>query len=156
MFKGRITRWREDNLLRRVVHNSSYLFSSNAVSAALGLLQQILVTRLIGVDGYGLVNGTIIMFASNVNNLLSFRMSEVVIKFYGDALQTGDKERAAAIAKGIALIEAATSILTFLVLVLLTPWAARALGKDVQTAPLFVFYGSVILANLIYETSRGV
>ena len=156
MFKERITRWREDNLLRRVVRNSSYLFSSNAVSAALGFVQGILATRLIGVDGYGLVNGTIIMFASNVNNLLSFRMSEVVIKFYGDALQAGDKERAAAIVKGIALIEAATSILTFLVLILLTPWAARALGKDVQTAPLFVFYGSVILANLIYETSRGI
>jgi len=54
MFKERITRWREDSLLRRVVRNSSYLFSSNAVSAALGLLQQILATRLIGVDGYGL------------------------------------------------------------------------------------------------------
>jgi len=156
MFRERFSRWREDNLLRRVLRNSSYLFSSNAVSAALGFLQGILATRLIGVDGYGLVNGTIIMFASNVNNLLSFRMSEVVVKFYGDALQAGEKERAAAIAKGIALIEAATSILTFLVLILLTPWAARALGKDIQTTPLFAFYGLVILANLIYETSRGV
>lgn len=156
MFRERIARWREDNLLRRVIRNSSYLFSSNAVSAALGFAQGILATRLIGVDGYGLVNGTIIMFASSVNNLLSFRMSEVVVKFYGDALQAGEKDRAAAIAKGIALIEAATSIITYLVLILLTPWAARALGKDIQTAPLFAFYGLVILANLIYETSRGV
>ncbi len=156
MFRERFSRWREDNLLRRVLRNSSYLFSSNAVSAALGFVQGILATRLIGVDGYGLANGTIIMFASNVNNLLSFRMSEVVVKFYGDALQAGDKDRAAAIAKGIGLIEAVTSVITFLVLILLTPWAARALGKDIQTAPLFAFYGLVILANLIYETSRGV
>ena len=156
MNRERLARWREDNLLRRVLRNSSYLSSSNAVSGALGLLQGILATRLIGVDGYGLVNATIIMFASNVNNLLSFRMSEAMVKFYGDALQAAEKERAAAITKGIGLIEVATSILTYLVLLLLTPWAARMLGKDIHTAPLFAFYGLVILANLVYETSRGV
>ena len=156
MIRERFSRWRQDNLLRRVLRNSSYLSSSNAVSGALGLLQGILATRLIGVDGYGLVNATIIMFASNVNNLLSFRMSEAMVKFYGDALQAGDKDRAAAIAKGIGLIEVATSVLTYLVLILLTPWAARTLGKDIQTAPLFAFYGLVILANLVYETSRGI
>ena len=156
MNRERFARWRQDNLLRRVIRNSSYLSSSNAVSGALGLLQGILATRLIGVDGFGLVNGTIIMFASNVNNLLSFRMSEAMVKFYGDALQAGEKQRAAAIAKGIGLIEVATSVLTYLVLILLTPWAARTLGKDIQTAPLFAFYGLVVLANLVYETSRGV
>ncbi|MCI0608143.1 MAG: oligosaccharide flippase family protein [Anaerolineae bacterium] len=156
MIQNRFSRWRQDNLLRRVLRNSAYLFSSNAVSAALAFVQGILATRLIGVDGFGLANGTIIMFASNVNNLLSFRMSEAMVKFYGDALQAGAKERAAAIAKGIGLIEIATSVLTYLVLILLTPWAARALGKDIQTAPLFAFYGLVILANLVYETSRGV
>ena len=156
MNRERLARWREDNLLRRVLRNSSYLSSSNALSGALGLLQGILATRLIGVDGYGLVTATIVTFASNVNNLLSFRMSEAMVKFYGDALQAGEKERAAAIAKGIGLIEIATSILTYVVLLLLTPWAARALGKDIQTAPLFMFYGLVILANLVYETSRGV
>ena len=156
MNRERLARWREDNLLRRVIRNSSYLSSSNAVSGALGLLQGILATRLIGVDGYGLVNATIVTFASNVNNLLSFRMSEAMVKFYGDALQAGEKERAAAIAKGIGLIEVATSLLTYVVLILLTPWAARTLGKDIQTAPLFMFYGLVVLANLVYETSRGV
>src|SRR5688572_2472143 len=156
MNRERLARWREDNLLRRVIRNSTYLASSNAVSGALGLLQGILATRLIGVDGYGLVTATIVTFASNVNNLLSFRMSEAIVKFYGDALQAGEKERAAAIAKGIGLIEIATSVLTYLVLILLTPWAARALGKDIQTAPLFAFYGLVILGNLVYETSRGV
>ena len=76
MNRERLARWREDNLLRRVLRNSSYLSSSNAVSGALGLLQGILATRLIGVDGYGLVTATIVTFASNVNNLLSFRMSD--------------------------------------------------------------------------------
>jgi len=156
MFRNRIERWRTDPLLTRVVRNSSYLFSSNVVSAALAFGQGILATRLLGMEGFGLVNATIITFASNVNTLLSFRMSEAVVKYYGDALQEGDKPRAAAIVKGIGLTEGATSLVAYLVLLALTPWAAQALGKDAQTAPLFAFYGSVILANLVYETARGI
>src|SRR6266498_2596763 len=155
MLQERFSRWRGDILLRRVIRNSSYLFSSNVLSAALSFVQTVLATRLVGVIGYGLV-GVVTTWTSNVNNLLSFRMSEVVVKFYGDALQQGDRERAAAIIKGIALLEATTSIITYLVWVALVPFAAVYLGKDSQTAPLFAFYGVVLLLNLIYETSRGI
>lgn len=155
MFREKLSRWRQDDLLRRVVRNSSYLFSSNAVSAALSFLQGILAVRLLGVEGYGLV-AVVISFSSNVNNLLSFRMSEAVVKFYGDAVQLGEKGRAASIAKGIAFAEALTSLLAYLVWVLITPYAALLLGKDSQTAAFFAFYGVVILVNLVYETSRGI
>jgi O-antigen/teichoic acid export membrane protein len=148
--------WSQDRLLRGVVKSSGYLFSSNTISAALSLLQGIFATRLLGVDGYGLASGTIIVFASNTNRLLSFRMSEVVVKYLGQALAEGNKDRAGAVAKGIGLVEAATSVVAYLVLLLLAPWAARTLAKDAHTASLFTFYGLVLLANLIYETSTGV
>src|SRR5512138_3107488 len=96
---------REDALLQRVVRNSSYLFGSNTISAALNVLQGIFVVRLLGDAGYGLL--TIVMdFASNTNRLLSFRMSEVVVKYMGEALAQGNKQRAAALVKGIGLAEA--------------------------------------------------
>jgi len=150
------TIWQEDGIFRRIVLNSSYLFSSSAIGAGLGLINSVLLTRLLGLEGYGLVNGTIILFASNINNLLAFRMYEAVVKFVGDALQHEDNIRAAALVKGIGLAEAGTSILAYLVLLTITPWAARTLGKDIATAPLFTFYGLVLLVNLVYETSRGV
>lgn len=155
MLKERLSRWREDYLLRRVIHNSSYLFSSSAVSSALAFVQGIFAVRLLGVDGYGLV-AVVISFSSNINSLLSFRMSEAVVKFFGDALQMGNKKQAEAIIKSIALAEAATSIVAYLIWVLITPYAATLLGKDANTAPFFAFYGVVILANLIFETSRGI
>lgn len=151
-----LTIWKEDDLLRKVVRNSGYLFSSNTVSAALSFLQGIFAVRLLGIDGFGLVSGTVIVFASNINRLLSFRMSEVVVKYLGQALVEGKNDRGAAVVKGIALADAVTSVLAYLVLLLLTPWAARTLGKDVQTAPLFAFYGLVLLSNLVFETSTGV
>lgn len=166
--------WWQDKLLRGVLKNTSYLFSSNTLSAALSMLNSIFATRLLGVEGLGLVT-TVQTFASNINRLLSFRMSEVVVKYLGQTLAKdqgiGDetanskekissswnnKSQAAAIVKGIGLVEAGTSIFAYLILVMLTPWAARVLAKNPDVAMLFPLYGLMLIANLVYETSTGV
>jgi O-antigen/teichoic acid export membrane protein len=147
---------RDDQLLQRVVRNSSYLFSSSAISAVLSAVQMIIVVRLLDPDGYGLATGIIMIFASNVNRFLSFRMSEVIVRYAGEALTHGKKDHAAALIKAIGIIEAITSIIAYLVLVALSPWAASVLAKDSSTMPLFIFYGFFLLANIVYETSVGV
>jgi O-antigen/teichoic acid export membrane protein len=146
---------RDDHLIQRVLRNSSYLFSSNTISAALNVVQGIFVTRLLGDAGYGLL--TIIMdFASNANRLLSFRMSEVVVRYVGEALAQNNKDRAAALVKAIGLTEAGTSILAYLVLFALSAWGAKTFADSASVVYLFRFYGLFLLANLVYETSVGV
>src|SRR5215207_7320242 len=147
------TNLRADPLLQRVVRNSSYLFSSSAVSAVLGAAQTYFVVRLLSPEEYGLAFGIIMVFVSGVNRLLSFRMSEVVVKYVGAALALDDKPLAAALVKGIGLVEAITSVVAYLVLFALASLAARIYETS---AFLFAFYGLFLLANLIYETSVGV
>lgn len=155
LFQKIRTNLRDDPLFQRVLRNSSYLFGSNTVSAALGVLQGIFVIRLLGDSGYGLL--TIVMdFASNTNRLLSFRMSEVVVKYMGEALVQEDKGRAAAIVKGVGLLEAAMSVVAYLVLLALSAWGARTFADTIEVISLFQFYGLFLLANLVYETSVGV
>jgi O-antigen/teichoic acid export membrane protein len=141
-------------LLRRVVTNSGYLFSTTGISAVLGMLQGILVARLLGVDGYGII-GVITLFTGVVNNLVSFRMGELVIKFVGEYTEAGDEPRAAAVFKLSALVEMGASVVAFALLVLLAPLAAQYLAKDPSLAGLFIVYGLVVLANLISESSTG-
>jgi O-antigen/teichoic acid export membrane protein len=147
--------WSEDNLLRRVVRNSSYLFGSNVFSSGLSFLQGIVIIRLIGAANLGMVV-IITTFASNINRLLSFRMSEVVVKHLGPALAEDKKLEAAALVKAAGLTEAAVSLLACIVLVLLTPWASVAIAHNPASAPWFIFYGLILLINLVYETSTGV
>jgi O-antigen/teichoic acid export membrane protein len=149
------TNLREDPLLQRVLHNSSYLFSSNAISAALGFVQGIFVVWLLGDSGYGLL-AIIMDFASNTNRLLSFRMSEVVVKYMGEALAQEARGRAAALVKGIGLLEAVMSVLAYLALLALSAWGARTLADNESVIYLFRFYGLFLLVNLVYETSVGV
>lgn len=153
LFQKIRTNLRADPRFQRVVRNSSYLFSSSAVSAVLGALQTYLVVRLLSPADYGLTFGIIMVFVSGVNRLLSFRMSEVVVKYVGGALALDDKRLAAALVKGIGLIEGATSVIAYLVLLALASFAARIYETS---AFLFAFYGLFLLANLIYETSVGV
>jgi O-antigen/teichoic acid export membrane protein len=142
---------RDDPLIRRVLRNSGYLFSGNAVSALLGLVQGILIVRLLGIVQFGLASA-IMLFATNVNRFLSFRMSEVVTKYMGEALAQENQDRAAALAKWIGIAEAITSILAYLVLLVLAPWYS----KDSAVTALYQFYGLYLLANIVYETSTGI
>jgi O-antigen/teichoic acid export membrane protein len=155
LFKKLAAIWEEDPLLRRIVKNSSYLFSSNVISSVLSFAQTVIAVRLIGVTNWGLVS-TIQTFASNINRFLSFRMSEVVLKHLGPSLADDKKQEAAVLVKAAGLTEALMSIVAFLILLLLTPWASRVFAKDIHTAPLFIFYGLILLSNLVYETSTGV
>ena len=147
--------WQNDTILRRVVKNSGHLLSGSAVAAGLGFAQGILAVRLIGVTDWGLVT-TVITFASNINRFLTFRMSEVVVQRLGAGLTQGKKDQAAAAVKAAMLTEVGTSILAYLILLTLTSWAAATFAKDLQTAPLFGFYGLILLTNLAAESSTGV
>jgi O-antigen/teichoic acid export membrane protein len=155
IFKKLTTIWNEDNLLRRIVRNSSYLFGSNIISSVLSFVQTIIAVRLLGITTWGLV-ATIQTFASNINRLLSFRMSEVVVKHLAPTLAEEKKQQAAVLVKAAGLTEAAMSVFAFLALVILAPWASKVFASDVSTAPIFVFYGLIILSNLVFETSTGV
>ena len=146
-----IQSWKQDNLLRKVLRNTSYLFAGNMLST---VIQSIFAARLLGVLGFGIL-GTIISFASNINRLLSFRMGELVVKYVGHSLGEGKKEHAAAAFKAAILTETLTSVAAFLLLVLAAPLAARYIIKDSTTTSLIMIYGLALLANFVTESSTG-
>lgn len=146
--------WREDPVLRRVIQNSGYLLSSNTVSMFLTSTQGILAALLLKPAEYGAL-GMVVLFASSVNRLLSFRMGEVVVKYAGHHLAVGEGQKAGVIIKGAALAEAVTSLVAYIILVLLAPLAAKYIIRDPLTQKLIIVYGLSLLANLVFETSTA-
>jgi O-antigen/teichoic acid export membrane protein len=141
-------------LIRRIAANSGYLFSATGIAVLLGVVQNILAGRLLGVQGWGLL-ATIMLFTSVVNKFASFRMSELVIKYVGKFSEEKDQAGAAAVFKAAALAEIGASLVAFLLVIVLSPLASRYLAKDPTTTGWFMFYGLIILANLIAESSTG-
>jgi O-antigen/teichoic acid export membrane protein len=149
-----ISRLFENPLFRRVVKNSGYLFSTTGISAALSMLQGILVARLLGVEKFGML-GTIITFTSVVNKLASFRMSELVIKYVGHYSENNDHVGAAAIYKVSVMVEFLTSLVAYSIIYIIAPIGALYFTKDPNTILFFRVYGLIILSNMIVESSTG-
>ena len=111
--------------------------------------------RLLGAVGLGLI--TLVMgYASTVNSLLSFRMSELVVRYGGEYLEKGEKQKAAALIKAAGLTEAFVSVLAFLVVLVSAGVASRAIAKMPETALMFVVFAIGLLANFNTETSTGI
>jgi O-antigen/teichoic acid export membrane protein len=149
------TEWKKDDLIQRIIRNSGYLFSSSTVSMAIVMAQSILVARLLGVYGVGIV-GAVTKFSSSISRLFSFRMGELIVKYVGQFIEQNKPNRAAAVLRAAALTEIATSIFTFMVMIALAPLAAIYIAKDSTTVALFVFYGLSMLANLTTQTSTAI
>jgi O-antigen/teichoic acid export membrane protein len=147
--------WKEDPLLKRVLRNTSYLFSSQVVVMALAMGQSILATQLLGAFLYGWI--TIITdFATNVNKVFSFRMNEFVVRYMGPEIVRKDYQKAGAFVKIAALTESSTSLFAFVVYLLVLPFGAKFIVKDSSSIQYFYLYGLFIIANIIYETSTGI
>ena len=154
-WRATLAHWREDSVLGRVIQNSAHLFSSNSLSLVLSYGQGILSARLLGVAGFGLV-GLVMGYASTVNSILSFRMSESVVRYGGEYVERGEKERASALIKTAALTEATVSILAFIFVVLTSTLASQYISKTPGTAWMFSLFSIGLLANFNYETSLGI
>ncbi len=152
--KGPVGRLLTNPLMQRVIRNSGYLFTGSTLSAALSMIQGILAARLLGVESFGVL-GIITVFVSVINRLTSFRMAELVVNYVGEFSEKGEKDRAAAAFKAAALFESGSSVLAFLLILVLAPFAATYLAQDPSIVGLFLLYGLIVPAHMLAESSTG-
>ena len=145
----------EDPILTRVLKNTSYLFSATSLSLLLSMIQSIFAARILGVAAFGLV-GIVTSFVSTVNRIFSFRMGEFIVRYLGKDLTEDNQVKAGAVVKVALITEGLTSLVAFLILLLLAPLGAKYIAKDVQALPLIQLFAFSILAQMFYETSLGI
>jgi O-antigen/teichoic acid export membrane protein len=145
----------EHPLLRRVIRNSGYLLSATTIGAILSMGQSALSARILGVAGFGLL-GTVTQFASVVDGLTSFRMGQLVVSYVSEFNAKDQPRHSAVVFKAAGLTEIASSLLAYGLLVLVAPLAARYLAPhEPGNTGLYILYGSIILGNLMAESSTG-
>jgi len=149
------SKFKNDPLLGKVVRSSGALFGSNSIGLGLSMVQSILAARLLGPADFGLV-AIVMSYASTVNGFLSFRMSELVVRYGGEYLENEDKEKTAALVKAAAFSESSVSLLAFIFVALTATLASTYIAKTPNTAILFIVYSLGLLANFNTETSTGV
>ena len=150
-----LSKIKDDPLFVRVIRSSGKLLSANTVSLGLSVLQGVMVARLLLPEGLGLLR-VVMAYASTINSLLSFRMSELVVRYGGEYLGHGEKDKASAVMKAAGLVEAFVSLLAFLIVVGTAGLAEKYFTESTGIAWLFVVYALGLLANFNVETSTGI
>ena len=150
-----LSKFKNDPLFAKVMRSSGSLFSNNTIALGLSVLQGIMATRLLGPAGFGLI-GVVMAFASTVNSVFSFRMSELVVRYGGEYLNKQEKEKASALLKAASLTEAAVSLIAFLVVLATAQLAEIYLAKTPDIAWMFTVFAINLLANFNTETSTGI
>jgi len=150
-----ISKFKNDPLFTKIIRSSGSLFSNNTIALGLSVVQGIMATRLLGPAGFGLI-GVVMAFASTVNSLFSFRMSELVVRYGGEYLNKQEKEKASALLKAASLTEGLVSLIAFLVVIATASLAETYLAKTPHIAWMFIIFAFNLLANFNTETSTGV
>lgn len=146
---------RNDPIFSRVIKTSSHFFSTSSISTALSVIQSVLAARLLGVASFGLL-GMVMSYTTSVNRLLSFRMSETVVRYGGEYLEKKDEKKLAALIKASSFSEGTVSFIAFLVVLLSADLATRFILKTPDTQRLLTLYAFGLLANFNVETSTGI
>lgn len=144
----------ETDILRRIVANSSYLVSATVFSAAMGMVQNIFMFRILGPAGTGLVSA-LEGFTNVINRLTSFRIHELVVRYVRLYEEKGEHDKAAAVFKLAALFESVGSITAFALIAFLAPLGVRFFSDAANTERWFILFGSLVLFNLVFESTDG-
>ena len=150
-----LSKFKDDPLLGKVMRSSGKLLSANTISLGLSVLQGAMVARLFAPEGLGLLK-VVMVYASTVNSILSFRMSELVVRYGGEYLAKGEKDKASAIIKSAGLAEAVVSLLAFLIVLFTAGLAEKYFTQSTGISWMFVIYALGLLANFNVETSTGI
>ncbi|HWN81172.1 MAG TPA: oligosaccharide flippase family protein, partial [Candidatus Udaeobacter sp.] len=119
-----------------------------------GFLQAVVLGRALGVEGYGLL-AIVMALVTTVNQIVDVRMWETVTKFVGDDHERGDHGRARAMVKLAYLVDGATGLLAFGLVLVLSPWLAERFLHHREAASEVSLYAGTLLMATVNDTSMA-
>ncbi len=158
MVAALITRGRHflsrDAVFSRVLKHSGWMASANVITMVLAFVQGLIIARVFGPEQLGIV-ALVTVYASTVNQFVDSRVWEAAIKYIIHYREQGNLARAQAAVKLCYLVDGATGLVAFAVVVLTAHFAARLLVKDAQVAGLIQFYALSVLLGIPTGTSSA-
>jgi O-antigen/teichoic acid export membrane protein len=139
-------------LRRPFVRHVGILTIANGVGAVLSVVQGILVARWLGPELYGVV-ALVTSIPDWVYTFFDARVSEALIKYLSEFDARGDRTRAAALSRLGYLIDFAVATMAFLGILVIAPWASRAVVHRPELVWLLVIYAVAFLPRSLRGTS---
>src|SRR5262245_17226943 len=109
------------SFVARFFQKSAWGVAANSLIILLGIIQVGIMTRMLGVEQYG-VYGVIIVFPTVVQQFAGFRTWEFVARYCTEAVQGGDGVRAGYLALIGWAVDGAVALLTLVIVLIGSQW----------------------------------
>lgn len=137
------------------VRDAGYLWVAEIVGLGIGLIQAVVLARLLGPSGYGLL-ALVVAVPTFLFTLIDPQSQEAVVKYLGESAREGRAQRALAVAKLAYLTDLALAASGLLLTVAVVVPAARFVVHDTSTTALIVAYALLLTSAAPTSTSRAV
>ena len=87
-----------DDIYKKLVNNTSWLFAGKSVGSIFSGLQGILIARYLGLVQFGLFS-IVLAFVDILNVFIDLRVWEAATKYVGDYWKQGEKDKACSLIK---------------------------------------------------------
>lgn len=130
-----------------VVQNFGWMLASRGVSAAFSLIYLAIVTRSLGITGFGkfaLITGAAQLLA----NLLAFQTWQIIVQYGVNHIENGDETRLARLYRGALLLDAASAVFGIVAGAILLHFFADELGLSETLARATLIFNVIMLISL--------
>lgn len=143
-----------DAVFHKIISDSGWLFCANSLGSVLVFFQNIIIARHLGVHTYGsfaiIANITTMAYA-----LISFRITEFVVKFSAEALATKQPERLAGIIKLAYTLDTICALAAMMFTWLIAEITAAWFLKDAGQAQFIRVYSLSLAVTAATPVSLG-
>ncbi|MEO5613279.1 MAG: lipopolysaccharide biosynthesis protein [Sphingomicrobium sp.] len=135
--------WFKDKHFKSLLKNSGYLAASKAVAAVGGISTLAFAGRGLGVDLFGMLI-LIVSYAKAASGISKFESWQLIVRFGGSALATGDHEEFKASTGFAFALDVVSGIGGMIVAVILLPFVGRWFGITDHYLWLAILYCSLL------------
>lgn len=130
-----------------VAQNFGWMLASRGLSAVFSLIYLAIVTRSLGVEGFGkfaLITGA----AQLLSNLLAFQTWQIIVQYGVHHVENGDEVRLARLFRGALLLDAISAVAGIVAAAILLHFFADALGLSDTLARATLIFNVIMLMSL--------
>ena len=139
---------------KRFIENVSWLFIAKSVPSAINFLEIIILARMLGLEGLGLLT-LVIAYVRIFNSLLDARVWESTVKYVGEFLEKKQTDHVLSMIKFSYLIDVSTGLLAFFGSVALAGVANDILIKSPDGFELVLVFSLSLLLSTVNATSMA-
>ena len=147
--------WFNNNIVERILRNSTWLLSGQAIVSLLGFIQVIVITRTLGTTQYGIF-ALIVAYTTIIYQLLDSRLWETIIKYVPFFQEAHDDSRAIATIKLCYGIDFVMALAATIVLLATAQVASVLFIKDANQTQILMFYALWPLLAAPDETASAI